>query len=111
CLEKPLRSQHCAKYLSIFTTGTNASGPEGIEIEARHKIVDWEAGALYWNLRRKHGAQWETPFRNKVERELPSKDLTFLMGTIHRFPDQWLIISLIYPPRRQSETAGQLSLL
>lgn len=23
----------------------------------------------------------------------------FLMGTIHRFPGQWLIVGLIYPPR------------
>jgi hypothetical protein len=33
------------------------------------------------------------------------------MATIHRFPDQWLIVSLIYPPReaigmiRQTEFA------
>jgi hypothetical protein len=31
---------------------------------------------------------------------LPSRDLMFLMGTIHRFPDKWLIVSLLYPPRR-----------
>ena len=29
-------------------------------------------------------------------------DLMFLMGTIHRFPDQWLIVSLIYPPKLPS---------
>jgi len=38
--------------------------------------------------------------RQKVEQELPSKDLMFLMGTVHRFPDQWLIISVIYPLKR-----------
>ena len=76
-----------------------------------HKIVDWEASQLYRNVRRQHGVNgWEAPFRDKLEIELPGKDLHFLMGTIHRFPGQWLIISLIYPPRRQSEAVQQMSL-
>ena len=66
----------------------------------RHKIVDWEAGALFWNVRRRHGDHWEKPFRAKLEQDLPAKDLMFLLGTMHRFPDQWLIVSLIYPPPR-----------
>ncbi|HZF16577.1 MAG TPA: hypothetical protein VE046_11595 [Steroidobacteraceae bacterium] len=70
-----------------------------LEGPQRHKIVDWEAGALYRHVSRDHGANWEKPFRDKIERELPAKDLMFLMGTIHRFPDQWLIVSLIYPPK------------
>jgi hypothetical protein len=67
-----------------------------------HKIVDWEAGALFWNLQRHHGAQWEAPFRQKFECRLPNTDLMFLMGTIHRFPDQWLIVSVIYPPQQKN---------
>jgi len=67
--------------------------------EYRHKIVDWEAGALYWKVRK--SSDWEKLFRAKLEEHLPSKDLLFLMGTIHRFPDQWLIVSLIYPPKQQ----------
>lgn len=66
----------------------------------KHKIVDWEAGALYLRCTKTHGAHWEAAFREKMEKELPSKDLMFLMGNIHRFQDQWLIISLIYPPHR-----------
>jgi hypothetical protein len=81
-------------------------------VEYRHKIVDWEAGALYWNVLRKHGSKWEQPFRDKLERDLPTNDdLMFLMGTIHRFPDKWLIVSLIYPPKQQPESARQGSLL
>lgn len=38
--------------------------------------------------------RWEGPFRAKLENELPATDLMFLMGTMHRFPDQWLIVSL-----------------
>lgn len=76
-----------------------------------HKIVDWEASQLYRNLRRTHGADgWEAPFRKKLEAELPSKDLMLLMGTIHRFPHQWLIISLIYPPKQLREEDQQMSL-
>jgi hypothetical protein len=79
--------------------------------EFRHKIVDWEAGALYWNVRRDHGPNWESPFRAKLERDLPAQDLMFLMGTIHRFPDQWLIVSLVYPPKRLLDAPRQELLL
>lgn len=74
--------------------------PEG-EREHKHKIVDWEAGALFWNCRRDHGVNWEAPFRAKLEGQLGGKDLMFLMGNQHRFQDQWLIISLVYPPKRK----------
>lgn len=69
-------------------------------ISYRHKIVDWETGALYWNVYQRHKSDWEPVFREKLEQQLPTRDLMLLMGTIHRFPDQWLIISLIYPPVR-----------
>jgi len=82
------------------------SGP----MQYRHKIVDWEVGALFWNLKRAHGQNWEKPFRAKIEQQLPSKDLMFLMGTIHRFPDQWLIVSLFYPPKLQPDAPVQESL-
>lgn len=71
---------------------------EGVKT-ARHKITDWEAGALYWNCRRSHGSRWEQPFREKLESKLLNTNLMFLMGNQHRFRDQWLIISLIYPPK------------
>lgn len=64
----------------------------------RHKLVDWEVGALYRNCHRAHGDNWEVHFREQLEKKIPAKDLMFLMGNQHRFQDQWLIISLIYPP-------------
>jgi len=70
----------------------------------RHKLVDWEVGALYRRLRKQYGATgWEGPFRQKYERELPARDLLLLLGTIHRFPDQWLAVSVIAPPKPQPE--------
>lgn len=66
----------------------------------KHKIVDWEVGSLFWNCQASHQYEWEQPFREKLEEQLTSKELMFFMGNIHRFQTQWLIISLIYPPRR-----------
>lgn len=80
--------------------------PDGC-VEYRHKIVDWEAGALFWNCRQTYGPDWETPFREKLEAELPGKDLMFLMGNLHRFQEQWLIVSLIYPPKLAQEPSAQ----
>jgi hypothetical protein len=78
--------------------------------EYRHKIADWEASALYWTCRQRYGDAWEKPFRAKLEEALPAADLMFLMGTIHRFPNQWLIVSLIYPPKPPSGQSRQGSL-
>ncbi|MBY3413128.1 hypothetical protein V7796_12395 [Rhizobium laguerreae] len=66
----------------------------------RHKLLDWEVGALYLGCERRYGADWERYFREKLEKDLPSKDLMMLMGNQHRFQEQWLIISLIYPPHQ-----------
>jgi hypothetical protein len=79
---------------------------DGTEL-VRKKIVDWEIGALYWKLVKSHKDRWEAPFCDKLEKSLPTRDLMFLLGTIHRFPDQWLIISLIYPPKQQPSQAAQ----
>jgi hypothetical protein len=76
---------------------------DGEKKQYRHKIVDWEVGALFWNVKKAHNDNWEKPFREKMETFMKQRDLMFLMGTIHRFPDQWLIISLIYPPTLPSE--------
>lgn len=83
--------------------------PNG-EIEEKHKIVDWEIGALYWRCQRSHGKEWEISFREKLEGELVGKNLMFLMGNQHRFQDQWLIISLIYPPMQKPIQNPQTSL-
>lgn len=83
---------------------------QGGEKDYKHKIVDWEAGALFWKCRERYGTGWEKPFRAKLEEDLGSKELMFLMGNQHRFQDQWLIISLIYPPKRKPADDPQASL-
>jgi hypothetical protein len=71
----------------------------------KHKLVDWEAGALYWNTCSK--PDWQTKFKQRYFTEFSQKDVLFLMGTIHRFPDQWLIVSVIYPPKQPREVVDQ----
>jgi hypothetical protein len=76
----------------------------------KHKIVDWEVGMLFWNCRKSHLDTWEVPFRAKLEADLAERDLKFMMGNIHRFQHQWLIISLMYPPKPAEADANQASL-
>ena len=70
---------------------------DGNAFTYRHKLVDWEAGALYWNIHRQF--DWQAKFKQRFQTEFAEKDILFLMGTIHRFPDQWLIVSVLYPPK------------
>jgi len=56
----------------------------------RHKLVDWEVGALYWNCHHSYRADCERHFREQLEKKIPEKDLMLLMGNQHRFQDQWL---------------------
>ena len=83
---------------------------DGSKRRYKHKIADWEAGALFWRCYKSQGDNWQAPFRQKLEQQLPSRDLQFLMGTIHRFPDQWMIVSLIYPPAYSSNSFEQAEL-
>lgn len=95
-----------------------AAQPKG-SVATRHfsvwQLFDWveqnASGALFWNCRQGHGADWEQPFRAKLEEDLGSKELMFLLGNQHRFQDQWLIVSLIYPPKRKPDDDLQMTLL
>jgi hypothetical protein len=86
-------------------------GPDGKPDAATHKLTDWEIGALYWNCVKLYGSTgWEAKFRHRLETEFATKDLLLLMGTIHRFPDQWLIVGIIYPPKPAKIYSQQLGL-
>lgn len=76
-----------------------------------HKLTDWEVGALFWKCMQGYGPNgWEEKFRHRLEAEFSQKDLLLLMGTIHRFPDQWLIVGLVYPPKPPPGAGKQLGL-
>ncbi|WP_234266562.1 hypothetical protein [Hydrogenophaga sp. NFH-34] len=81
--------------------------PEGVKA-FRHKLVDWEAGALYWNVHRR--PDWQEAMRHKFVTQFSELDVMFLMGTIHRFPGQWLIVSVLYPPKLPETLARQQTL-
>lgn len=74
----------------------------------QHKISDWEAGALYWNCVRTYGDKWEEKFRAKMLEDMVERDMIFLMGNIHRFQKQWLIVSLLYPPMLEQSSQHDL---
>ena len=52
-------------------------------------------------------SDWQEAFRQKWLAEFSGKDVLFLMGTIHRFPHQWLIVTVLYPPKPLPEAADQ----
>jgi len=81
---------------------------DGGTAEFRHKLVDWEVGALYWHVHRQEN--WQAAMRQKFVTEFRDRDVLFLMGTIHRFPKQWLIVSVLYPPKLPDALARQQSL-
>ena len=49
---------------------------------------------------RLYGDDWQGKMREKLETQFATLDLSFLMGTVHRFPDQWLIVGLVYPKKK-----------
>jgi hypothetical protein len=61
--------------------------------------TDWEMHQAWRDWSRKYGADWESKFRQKFEAEMRAKDAYFYVGTIHRHPENWIIIGLFYPPR------------
>ncbi len=67
-----------------------------------HALVctDWEMGQSWRKWSREYGAQWEAKFRERYERDMiERRDTHFYVGTVHRFPNSWIIIGLFYPPR------------
>ncbi len=77
--------------------------------QSRHPITDWEVCQFYRRCVNDYRNNWESKFCAKIEEEFGGCDLYLLVGNMHRLPDQWLIVSVIYPPRK-ANSAEQLSL-
>ena len=61
--------------------------------------TDWEMGQAYRSWRRQYGDNWEQKFRQKFETDMMSRyDTHFYVGTVHRYPRNWIIVGLFYPP-------------
>lgn len=82
--------------------------PDGTVAQFRHKIVDWEAGALFWRCQREYGSNWESKFRERLWDYMNARELIFLMGNIHRFQKQWLIVSILYFPVKDPRVQSDL---
>lgn len=73
-----------------------------------HNIMceDIEVGMLYWNVFKKYGND-EYIFKKKMKEKLvkwmkEKRDLYFMTGTHYKW-GSWLIISILYPPKRKAE--------
>jgi len=75
------------------------------------QVLDWEAGALYWNCLRSCGGDEKAALakvRQKYLDEFAGKDLHFFLGTTQEFhfraPNPWVIIGVLpIPHERQPE--------
>lgn len=81
--------------------------PDGKEKELKYKINDWECGALYFNLVKAKGNGWEKAFREKIEESMRKCDLMVLLGNMHQYENEWIIVSLIYPLKQKQDMDGQ----
>lgn len=75
--------------------------------ESRMRVLDWEAGALYWNcLRRANGDESMAiaKVRQKYFDEFRKKDLHFFLGTTQQWhqvaPNPWVIIGVFPIPHQ-----------
>lgn len=62
-------------------------------------VVDWEAVALYRNVRSK--TNWRELMRQKFEDELwaPDRDTALLVGNMEQRPWNFLVLGVFWPPR------------
>lgn len=72
----------------------------------RHQMQlhDWEVQAAWINYRRKYGEEAMDRLCNEYDKNIPSNNLHFIMGTIKNRPWQFMIIGLL----RTSEDIEQL---
>lgn len=99
--KRPLLKKLPYDFYYVYEIDT-ANGTERLE----HMITDWEIGMLFWHCY--YSPDWESKFRAKLEGEFSKKDMYLILGTMHRFPKQWLIIGLVYPPMPNAKLVEQL---
>jgi hypothetical protein len=65
--------------------------------------TDWEMGESYRKWQRHYGDKWEEAFRQKYETQMIKEFEThFFVGTVHQYPNNWIIVGLFYPPARKT---------
>ena len=78
--------------------------------ESEMQVLDWEAGALFWNCLHRHGNETTAleKVRAKYSDEFRRTDLHFFLGTTQQFhfvaPNPWVIIGVFpIPHERQMD--------
>ena len=79
--------------------------------QSKMQVLDWEAGALYWNCLRSAGGDEQVALekvRQKYLLEFTQKNLHFYLGTTQEFhfraPNPWVITGLLpIPHQRQGQ--------
>jgi hypothetical protein len=62
--------------------------------------TDWELGQSYRQWKMRYGPNWEDKFRQRYELDMKNKfDTHFVVGTLHQYPNNWIIVGLFYPPK------------
>lgn len=87
-----LQCPEFAFYYRFYCDGPSCRGH-------RMKIVDWEVIQAYRGFRAQYGRRWEAKFREKFETWMAGRDLHLYVGTMLKYPTQWIIVGLYYPPR------------
>ncbi len=60
--------------------------------------TDWEMGQSWRSWKNKYGDGWKAKFLERYETEMIEKnDTHFFVGTVHKYPENWIIVGLFYP--------------
>jgi hypothetical protein len=72
-------------------------------MDSKGATVFFKRGQRTWkgaSTRDEYEGEWETAFRHKYERQMIDiLDTHFYVGTVHRYPKEWIIVGLFYPPK------------
>lgn len=61
--------------------------------------TDWELAESYRRWRTPFGADWRAAILEKYDTQMRERlDTHFYVGTVHKYPNVWIIVGLFYPP-------------
>lgn len=62
-----------------------------------HQIHDWEVQGAYFNYKRKYKTEEETlaKMRQAFQENIPTRNLHFILGTMARHPQTFIMIGLL----------------
>lgn len=76
------------------------------------KIHDWEVKAAYYRYRRRYGDDGALEhLKEMYGKTIPSQNMHFIMGTIHKRPNQFIIVGILRTTVNLSNIKAQGSLL